>query len=158
MDNILAISLYDSLSQGLKTHKDWKPQAYQAIVDYLVKSLSVNVIKEQVKNKVRQWQKHFSIMSEIRSHQSGFPWDEEKKMIVIIADTMSAWKYYVWENGKANGYANRPIERWDDIVMLCGTNRPTNEGAETFEDADEVMMGEDENDVEYSTPPVAPPT
>ncbi|GLT87333.1 hypothetical protein SLE2022_054210 [Rubroshorea leprosula] len=53
MDNILAISLYDSLSQGLKIDKDWKPQAYQAAVDYLAKSLSVNVTKEQVKNKVR---------------------------------------------------------------------------------------------------------
>ncbi|GLT29299.1 hypothetical protein SLA2020_041740 [Shorea laevis] len=143
MDNILPISLYYSLSQGLKADKDWKPQAYQAAVDYLAKSLSVNVTKEQVKNKVRQWQKHFSIISEIRSHQSGFPWDEEKKMIVITADNMSAWKDYVRENGKANGYANRPIERWDDIVMLY---------------ADEAMVGEDENDVEYSIPPAAPPT
>ncbi|GLT84127.1 hypothetical protein SLE2022_023750 [Rubroshorea leprosula] len=158
MDNILAISLYDSLSQGLKIDKDWKPQAYQAAVDYLAKSLSVNVTKEQVKNKVRQWRKHFSIISEIRSHQSGFPWDEEKKMIVITADNMSAWKDYVRENGKANVYANRPIERWDDIVMLCGTDRATGEGAETFEDANEAMVGEDENDVEYPIPPAAPPT
>ncbi|GKV32159.1 hypothetical protein SLEP1_g40783 [Rubroshorea leprosula] len=112
MDNILAISLHDSLSQGLKTDKNWKPQVYQVVVDYLGKSLSVNVTKEQVKNK----------------------------------------------NGKAKGYANKLIERWDDIVMLCGTDRATGEGAETLEDTDEAMMGDDENDVEYSIPPVAPPT
>ncbi|GLT26324.1 hypothetical protein SLA2020_014020 [Shorea laevis] len=79
-------------------------------------------------------------------------------MIVITVDNMLAWKDYVWENGKANGYANRSIERWDDIVMLCGTDRATDEGAKTFEDADEAMMGEDENDVEYSIPPFASPT
>ncbi|GLT28460.1 hypothetical protein SLA2020_033940 [Shorea laevis] len=79
-------------------------------------------------------------------------------MIVITADNMSAWKDYVRENGKANGYANRPIERWDDIVMLCGTDRATGEGAKTFEDVDEAMVGEDENDIEYSIPPAAPPT
>ncbi|GKV28618.1 hypothetical protein SLEP1_g37639 [Rubroshorea leprosula] len=42
--------------------------------------------------------------------------------------------------------------------MLCGTDRATGEGAETFEDADEAMVGEDENDVEYLIPPAAPPT
>ncbi|GKV15533.1 hypothetical protein SLEP1_g26318 [Rubroshorea leprosula] len=149
---------YDVKTQIRIINAYWKPQAYQATVDYLTKSLSVNVTKEQVKNKVRQWRKHFSIISEIRSHQSGVPWDEEKKMIVITTDNMSAWKDYVRENGKANVYANRPIERWDDIVMLCGTDGATGEGAETFEDADEAMVGEDENDVEYSIPPAAPPT
>ncbi|GKV13565.1 hypothetical protein SLEP1_g24560 [Rubroshorea leprosula] len=150
---------------GLKTNKDWKPQAYQAAVDYLGKSLSVNVTKEQVKNKVRQWKKHFSIINENKSHQSGFPWDEEKKMLVVIVDNMLAWKDYVQENGKANGYANRPRERWDDIVMLCRIDvmlcridRATGEAAESFEDADEAMTGEDENDVEYSIPLATPPT
>ncbi|GKU96976.1 hypothetical protein SLEP1_g10156 [Rubroshorea leprosula] len=79
-------------------------------------------------------------------------------MIVIIADNMLAYKDYVRENGKANGYANRPIERWDDIVMLCEIDRATGEGVETFEDAYEVVMGEDENDVEYSISCAAPPT
>ncbi|GLT58412.1 hypothetical protein SLA2020_313060 [Shorea laevis] len=76
-------------------------------------------------------------------------------MIVITTNNISIWKDYLQENGKANGYANRQKERWDDIVMSCGTNRVTDEGAETFEDADEAIMGEDENDIEYSIPPAA---
>ncbi|GLT29149.1 hypothetical protein SLA2020_040340 [Shorea laevis] len=58
----------------------------------------------------------------------------------------------------ANGYSHRPMERWDDIVMLCGIDRAIDEGIETFEDANEAMMRENKNDVAYSISPITPPT
>ena len=64
---------------------------------------------------------------------------------------------FVQTNSEARGMQNKVIENWDDIVLLCGKDRATGEGAETYEDGLEAMATEEENEVE-SAPMVHAPT
>ncbi|EEF36147.1 conserved hypothetical protein [Ricinus communis] len=43
---------------------------------------------------------------------------------------------------EAPGYDNKIIENWDDIVILCGSDRATRDGAKNFEDTAEAMNQE----------------
>ncbi|KAI3451361.1 hypothetical protein Pfo_008026 [Paulownia fortunei] len=79
MYNHLAKVLTDQMAQGNKCDGDtWKPQALQAVVTYL----------------------NSNVVSDVQTKQSGFTWDEERKMTV------------------------------DDIVLLCGKDRATAKGEE----------------------------
>ncbi|KAK9290738.1 hypothetical protein L1049_008914 [Liquidambar formosana] len=94
----------DKVNQGNKGDEDWKPQAYQAVVDELNVTLQLELTKDNVKN---------------RSHYD------------------------------ARGYANKVIENWDDIVILCGKDRATEVRAENCEDVAEAIGEEEEDEVEF---------
>lgn len=81
------------LNEGNKGDGDWKPQAYQAVVDELNATLQLGLTKENVKNRLRAWKKHYAIVTDIKS-QSGLTWDEEKKMVPISAENLSVWNDY----------------------------------------------------------------
>ncbi|KAG8373602.1 hypothetical protein BUALT_Bualt11G0041400 [Buddleja alternifolia] len=78
--------------------------------------------------------------------QSGFTWDEERKMIVVTSDEWSAWTTYFESHPDAKGLHNKTIDNWDDIVLLCGKDRATGQGAENFEDGAAAMGEEEENE------------
>ena len=91
--------------------------------------------------------------------QSGFTWDDERKMTVVTAAEMKVWEAYalvkfynfyivffqyylhiynfnsnilisfVYSNSEVHGMQNKVIENWDDIVALCGRDRATGQGA-----------------------------
>ncbi|XP_050220837.1 uncharacterized protein LOC126671019 isoform X3 [Mercurialis annua] len=68
-----------------------------------------------------------------------FNWDDDKKMVVITIEDIVKWNEYVESFPEASGYQNKTIENWDDIVVLCGSDRATGDGAETYQDAAEAM-------------------
>ncbi|XP_061993672.1 uncharacterized protein LOC133711584 [Rosa rugosa] len=148
MDNVLAKVLYDQMNAGHKADGDWKPQAYQAVVDKLNTTWQLGLTKLNVTNRLKAWKRHYAIITDIRS-QSGLVWDEEKKMVPITAENLEIWNAYVESHPSAKGYQNKSIENWDDIAMLCGKDKTTGEGAEDVGDAEETMEfeAEDESDV-----------
>ncbi|KAG8380780.1 hypothetical protein BUALT_Bualt06G0051600 [Buddleja alternifolia] len=156
MDGHLAKVLTDQMVQGNKCDGDtWKPQALQAAVAYLNSTLHLTLTKDNIKNKLKNWKKYFSVVSDIQTRQSGFTWDEERKMIVVTSDEWSAWTTYVESHPDAKGLHNKTIDNWDDIVLLCGKDRATGQGAENFEDGAEAMDEEEENEVN-SAPTMQP--
>ncbi|KAG8378031.1 hypothetical protein BUALT_Bualt08G0095900 [Buddleja alternifolia] len=121
MDSHLAKVLTDQMVQGNKCDGDtWKPQALQAVVAYLNSTLHLTLTKDNIKNRLKNWKKYFSVVSDIQTRQSGFTWDEERKMIVVTSDEWSAWTTYVESHPDAKGLHNKMIDNWDDIVLLCG--------------------------------------
>ncbi|KAK9286201.1 hypothetical protein L1049_014585 [Liquidambar formosana] len=148
MDIALASVLCDQVNQGNKGNGDWKPQAYQAAVDKLNATLPLELTKDNVKNRMKSWKRHYGVISEIRS-QSAFPWNEEKKMVVVTAKDRKKWVDYEESHRDARGYANKAIENWDDIVILCGKDRATGVGVENCEDSVEEMAEEEEDEVEF---------
>ncbi|XP_024159884.1 uncharacterized protein LOC112167148 [Rosa chinensis] len=122
------------MNAGHKADGDWKPQAYQAVVDKLNATWQLGLTKLNVKNRLKAWKRHYAIITDIKS-QSGLVWDEEKKMVPITAENLEIWNAYVESHPNAKGYQNKSIENWDDIAMLCGRDRATGEGAEDVGDA-----------------------
>ncbi|KAK4426489.1 hypothetical protein Salat_1417500 [Sesamum alatum] len=84
---------------------------------------------------------------DVQTKQSGFTWDDERKMIVVTSDEWSSWATYVESHPEAKGMQNKMIEHWDDIVLLCGKDRATGQGTETFEEGVEAMAEEEETEV-----------
>ncbi|GER29377.1 myeloid differentiation primary response protein MyD88, partial [Striga asiatica] len=106
MDSNLAFILTEQMALGHKCDGDtWKPQALHAVVT------------------LKSWKKHFNVVSDIQTNQSGFAWDEDRKMIVVTSDESSSWAAYVESHPDAKGMQNKMIGNWDDIVLLCGRAR-----------------------------------
>ncbi|GFP89279.1 hypothetical protein PHJA_001071600 [Phtheirospermum japonicum] len=125
--------------QGNKCDGDtWKPQALQVVVIYLNRKFHLDLTKDNIKNKLKYWK------------QSGFLWDEERKMIVVTSDERSSWVAYVESHPDAKGMQNKMIEQWYSIVLLCGKDRAIDQGTETFEEGAELMVEGDENEVNPS--------
>ncbi|GFP96289.1 hypothetical protein PHJA_001773000, partial [Phtheirospermum japonicum] len=103
-----------------------------------------------LKNRLKYWKKCFNVISDVQTKQSGFSWDEERKTIVVTSDEWSSWAAYVESHPDEKGMQNKIIEQWDSIVLLCGKDRATGQGAETFEEGAELMGEGDENEVNSS--------
>lgn len=96
MDSHLATILSEQMALGYKCDGDtWKPQALQAAVKYLNSTLEMNLTKDNIKNRLKNWKKYFNVVSDIQSNQSGFTWDEDRNMIVVTSDMWSSWCDYV---------------------------------------------------------------
>ncbi|KAL2900393.1 Tubulin alpha-2 chain [Bienertia sinuspersici] len=119
----------------------WRTQAYQAVVDKLRTELSMVVSVDHVRNRIKVWKKHYAVISEIRTYTK-FKWDEEKKMLVIPIEDLSAWKLYCLEVPQSSAYQNKCIENWDDIYTLFASDRATGEGAEQHEESADAMDAE----------------
>lgn len=147
MDAALSTVLYDQMNRGNRNDWDWKPQAYQAAVDDLNAKLQLNLTKDNVKNRLKAWKRHYGIISDIKD-QSGLSWDDDKKMIRVTAENQKVWNDYVESHPDARGYQNKVIENWDDIVILCGKDRDTAEGAKNCKAIAEAITrdGEIEGD------------
>ncbi|XP_074302138.1 uncharacterized protein LOC141633594 isoform X1 [Silene latifolia] len=138
MDALLNSVLYNQVSQGNNGDGDWKPQAYQAVVDEVRSKLNVSVTTENVRNRVKIWRRHYGTIMEIRT-KTKFKWDEERKMVLVPRDDQDEWDTYIKVNPAASSYANKYIEHWDDILILLGPDRAVGEGGEHYEEGTTMM-------------------
>ncbi|KAF8378818.1 hypothetical protein HHK36_030167 [Tetracentron sinense] len=139
------LKFYLQMAIGNKADPGWKPPAYRAAVNTLNARFNISINKQNVKNRLKSWGKHYTIVSEIIK-QSGFSWDTHKKMITV--DDENVWNAYVKSNPNAGPYRYKAIENWDDLVLLFGKDKANGEGAKNAADADEVMIDEETGDVE----------
>ncbi|GER31124.1 RNA-binding protein, partial [Striga asiatica] len=152
IDSHLAFILTEQMALGHKCDVDtWKPQSLHAAVTYLNAKLHLNLTKDNIKNRLKSWKKHFNVVSDIQTNQSGFSWDEDKKMIVVTSDESSSWATYVESHPDAKAMQNKMIENWDDIVLLCGRDRATGQNVETFQEGSEAM--DEDVDIEEDLAP-----
>ncbi|KAL2904816.1 GMP synthase [glutamine-hydrolyzing] [Bienertia sinuspersici] len=105
MDAILTSTLLEQINEGNKGDGDFKTQAYQPVVEWLTTELSIIVIVDHARNRIKVWKKHYGVILK-------FKWDEERKMVVIPIEDLSAWELY---------------------------NRVTGEGAEQHEESADTM-------------------
>ncbi|GER32721.1 carboxypeptidase S1 homolog A, partial [Striga asiatica] len=137
----------------------WKPQVLHAVVTYLNAKLHLNLTKDNIKNRLKSWKKHFNVVYDIQTNQSGFCWDEDRKMIVVTSDESSSWAAYVEKIQQrrwvcmagdslnitiaikklSKGFRLLVKENWDDLVLLCGRDRATGQNVETFQEGSEAM-------------------
>ncbi|OMP05550.1 hypothetical protein COLO4_08774 [Corchorus olitorius] len=155
MDMALISSFYSSLDEGLKGKNDWKPQAYEAAKEHINTTLKLNLTKENVRNRYKTMKKHYGYVNEIQTVESGLLWDNEKKMVLVTSDTLHIWENYLKVQPLAGPYKNKMIEFWDDIVVLCASEKATGQHAESFEDAIDSMAAEAED--EMNSPPTQIP-
>ncbi|KAL2938495.1 Inter-alpha-trypsin inhibitor heavy chain H5 [Bienertia sinuspersici] len=92
MDAILT-SIYWSKSTKEQGRWGFQDSSVSAVVDKLRTELSMIVTVDHVRNRIKVWKNHYAIISEIRTYAK-FKWDEERKMVVIPIDDLSAWKLY----------------------------------------------------------------
>ncbi|KAL2942706.1 Protein transport protein sec31, partial [Bienertia sinuspersici] len=118
MNDILTRVLLEEINNKEKEDGDFKPQAYQAVVDELKKELGIAINVDH--------KKHYGCITDIRTYTK-FKWDDEKKMI---------------ENKNDAPYHNKCIENWEDICTLFCADRAVGDGSEQHDEAADVMEGE----------------
>ncbi|KAL6551405.1 hypothetical protein OROMI_021893 [Orobanche minor] len=143
MDAILTSTVFQQINEGNKGDGDFKPQAYQAVVDKLHVELNITLTASHVKNRIRSWKKHYAVITEIRTYTK-FRWDEERKMLVIPIKELEDWKTYGKDNSSAFAYQNKCVDNWDDICTLFASDRATGDGAEQHEKSTTAMEMENE--------------
>lgn len=105
MDAILISVFYEQATQGNKGDGDWKPQAYQAVVDELRNKLNLSLTADHVRNRVKIWKKHYGVIMEIRT-KTKFNWDDEKKMVIVSIEDMAEWMKYTKVMSETNSWVN----------------------------------------------------
>jgi hypothetical protein len=92
MERVLAEALRDQRSLGRQSDGAWKAVAYKAAADVLSSRFNVQLIGDNVKNRIKLWRGWYGIVSDILG-QSGFDWDGTKCMITV--EDENAWNEYV---------------------------------------------------------------
>ncbi|KAJ1427646.1 Myb/SANT-like domain [Sesbania bispinosa] len=146
MERVLADVMRDQRNLGRKGDGSWKAVAYNTAAHVLSNRFKVQLIGDNVKNRIKLWRTWYGIVSDILS-QSGFDWDGTKYMVVV--EDENAWNEYVKSHEEARRFRFKVIPNWDDIVDLCAKDRATGTGAENTLDADDIMSKE-ENEGEDS--------
>ncbi|KMT04016.1 hypothetical protein BVRB_8g187200 [Beta vulgaris subsp. vulgaris] len=141
MDDMLTRVLLEQLDNREKGDGDFKPQAYQAVVDELKKDWGIPINVEHVRNRTRLWKKHYGCITDIKTYTK-FKWDDERKMIFITIEDVKQWEEYIKDNKNAASYRNKCIENWEDICTLFGADRVVGDGSEQHDEAADVMEEE----------------
>lgn len=92
MERALADILRDQRSLGNQSDGAWKSVAYNTAAQVLSTRFNIQLMGENVKNRIKLWRGWYGIVSDILS-QSGFDWDGTKYMITV--ENENAWKEYV---------------------------------------------------------------
>jgi Myb/SANT-like DNA-binding protein len=120
MDAILASTLIDQINEGNKGEGDFKPQAYQAVVDKLRNELGIFIMMEHAKNRIKVWKKHHAIITDIKTYTK-FTWNDEKKMLEIGMNDFAQWNEYCkvcFSNYRSNTIKLYPYVRHFVLLLL----------------------------------------
>jgi len=91
MDKCLTEALSEQVKKGNKMDNIFKPAAFSGALKTLNEKYGMYVTKGNIKNRLKTWRKQFGVLKELIS-QSGFMWNETKKM--VVADN-SVWNDYI---------------------------------------------------------------
>ena len=93
MNAILASTLIDQINEGNKGEGDFKPQPYKVAVDKLRNELGKFIMMDYAKNRIKVWEKHHAIITDIQTYTK-FTWNDEKKMLEIGMNDFAQWNEY----------------------------------------------------------------
>ncbi|GAU51188.1 hypothetical protein TSUD_412140 [Trifolium subterraneum] len=136
MERVLAGALRDQRSLGRQSDGAWKAMAYIVAADVLSTRFNVQLVGDNVKNRIKLWRGWYGIVSDILG-QSGFDWDGTKCMITV--EDENAWNEYVKSHEEAKRFRFKVIPNWDDIVDICAKDRASGVQVEHPFEADDVM-------------------
>lgn len=144
MDHTLVNILRDQRKLGNKGPYGWKKCATNTASSVVSTRFNRDISVDNVRNRIKTWKKYYAVVNDIIS-QSGFHWDENKKMITV--DEESAWEKYIESHKEARPFRWKVIPNWDDIVELCGKDSATEERAETAAHAIELVRKSTADDI-----------
>ncbi|KAL5708753.1 hypothetical protein ACHQM5_019515 [Ranunculus cassubicifolius] len=81
-------------------------------------------------------------MKELRE-QSGFGWDENRKMIVVLDDV---WEGYVKSHPDAKSYRYKALTNYDDLVIIIGNANAKGGGATTGSELSKAREEQNKSD------------
>ncbi|XP_057537560.1 uncharacterized protein LOC130815195 [Amaranthus tricolor] len=97
-----------------KAVKEIRAMESQAVADNLRNQLGLLATTEHVKNRIKVWKKHHSVITDIRTYTK-FKWDDDKKMLIIPIEDHEECSAYCKVNAVASAYRNKNIDYWDEI-------------------------------------------
>ncbi|XP_047320912.1 uncharacterized protein At2g29880-like [Impatiens glandulifera] len=97
----------------------------------------VNVSRENIQSRLKTWDKHYTIISDMLG-TSGFGWDWDRKVVKV--DSEEVWTAYVKAHPDARHYRSKIIENWEDLSIICGQDKANGSGAETADEGARAMF------------------
>ncbi|KAJ1384112.1 Myb/SANT-like domain [Sesbania bispinosa] len=122
MDSCLSAILVQQIKLGNRSKFDYKlkPAALEAAVLAINEKFQLDLMKEHVKNRLKTWKKQYDVLKELL-HQSGFEWDENRKMVIA---NDAVWNEYIKINPEARLLKGRVIRNYDELCIIIGHGNP----------------------------------
>lgn len=98
-------------------------------------------VKPHIESAMKRLRTLYGIFYDMQN-QSGFGWDDEKKMIKVDSDNV--WNEYIKSHPNATSYRNTSIPLFDKLALAFGKDRATGKGAVTPADVVEELDKEEE--------------
>ncbi|XP_059636684.1 uncharacterized protein LOC132278803 isoform X2 [Cornus florida] len=107
--------------------------AWTAAISALKEQLDIDVTKQNIQSRLKTWNKHYTIISDMLS-KSGFSWDYARGMIHV--SEKSVWNAWIKEHPEAAPYREKiSIENWEDICTLFTQDHGIREGAQNLSES-----------------------
>ncbi|CAL1403555.1 unnamed protein product [Linum trigynum] len=121
MDRYLGTVLMEQIRAGHKLENKLKPGAYLAATSAMNRRFELRLTKDNVKNRLKIWKKHYNILMEILENDD-FEWDEAAK--VVVAKNNLAWNHYIERNPEARQFRGRVINNYNELRVIIGHEDP----------------------------------
>ncbi|KAL5709695.1 hypothetical protein ACHQM5_020353 [Ranunculus cassubicifolius] len=142
MDRVLTETFLDQIQKGNKSGQGWKPETWTATVDAIKEKCGKQVTKDNVQARLKTWTKNYNIMKELKD-QSGFGWDENRKMIDVNDDV---WEGYVKSHPDARSYRYKALTNYDDLSIIIGNANAKGGGAITGSELSKAREEQNKSD------------
>ncbi|KAF8395743.1 hypothetical protein HHK36_019694 [Tetracentron sinense] len=141
MDRCLTETLVEQVKQGNKLEKSLKAAAYTAAVKALNENFALDLTKENVRNRLKTWKKLYGALKELLA-QSGFEWDETRKM--VVADDF-VWNDYIKSHPDARPFRARSIENYNELCIIIGSDQENRSWSRIGAEVDVKLITENEH-------------
>ncbi|KAK1311894.1 hypothetical protein QJS10_CPA07g00451 [Acorus calamus] len=121
MSRFMQKCLVEHAEKGMKIDNTFKRPAFIATARAVSEKFNVLCTDSNVENHLRTLKTKYSQIKRLKN-MSGVGWDDTLKMITMDND---AYNEYVQAHVKDEPYLNKPIEIYDEMMIICGDDQAT---------------------------------
>ncbi|XP_019055292.1 PREDICTED: L10-interacting MYB domain-containing protein-like [Nelumbo nucifera] len=135
-----------------------KTQAWKEVRVGFYRALGLKFNTKSFSNKIQDLKSRYKEFKKLRFGQTGFGWDEEKKIVVASPDT---WKSYLMVNPKAKRFRTKGCPEYDRLDIIFGGTIAIGQFGTSLARGvqspprDEVQVSNNDQPVEESLNPMA---
>ncbi|ERM98913.1 uncharacterized protein LOC18426937 [Amborella trichopoda] len=115
-DEFFVRLLVDQVTKGKKGEKGFSKESWRYMTNEFNKRFNQNLNKDQLKHRYGYYKREYKLVKMILD-QSGFSWDETRKIVAADAD---AWNQCISEHPEAKPYQKKSLPLYEPLGVIFG--------------------------------------